>query len=266
MAELADSGLSGQRVLVTRSRSQASSLVALLAARGARPIELPTIEIREPIDLAPLDAAIDAIGSYDWIMFTSANAVRAVSERLIAKSRTAADLGTARLGAVGRSTESALIELGLSVELCPPSYLAESLVAELRRYDLRGARILLPQANEARDVLARGLTDLGATVDRVVAYRTIEPSARSDGRRLFLDGQVDVITLTSSSTARNLLQAIGDDALDLIGGAVVASIGPVTSAAARGLGLRVAVEAEEHTVAGLVDALDAYLGGIAHDR
>jgi uroporphyrinogen III methyltransferase / synthase len=254
-------GLVGKRVLVTRSRQQASALVALLAERGARPIELPTIEVREPTNLLPLDAAIAAIETYNWVIFTSTNGVRAFADRIAEQGRTPAILRGIRIGAVGSATAFALSELGLTTDLCPRSFVAESVVADLRQFDLRGSRVLLPQAQNARDVLAVGLTEQGATVDRVAAYRTVGTGDGERARRLFADREIDIVTLTSSSIARNLVGAIGNNALELIGSAIVASIGPITSQTARELGLTVSIEAQEHTIPGLVRALETRVGG-----
>jgi uroporphyrinogen III methyltransferase/synthase len=264
MASTQTIGLAGKRVLVTRSRQQASALAAMLAERGAVPIEMPTIEIREPTDPTPLDDAIAKIEIYDWVIFTSTNGVRAFADRSVTHGGPAAVLRMARTGAVGSSTASLLSELGVAVALCPRSYQAEAVVAEMLQFNLRGVRVLLPQAQEAREVLAAGLTKQGATVDRVAAYRTVDASNGETARRLFATRDLDIVTLTSSSTARNLLGAIGNDALELIGGTIVASIGPITSQTARELGLTVSVEAQIHTIPGLVSALESYLGGAAN--
>ena len=255
-----NSALAGKRVLVTRAREQASGLVALLALRGALPVELPTIRFLEPLDLAPVDAAIAEIESYDWVIFTSANGVRAFVDRMSHRGRSPASLKAVRLGAIGPATASELAERGLTADVCPASYVAEELVAELRRHDLRGARVLLPQAQDARDVLARGLEAQGALVDSVAAYRTEATDNGELACQLFADRAVDVVTLTSSSTARNLVGFLGNDAVKVMAGSTIASIGPITSQTARDLGLTVAVEAREHTIQGLVTALESYLG------
>lgn len=235
----------------------------MLTARGALPVELPTIRFLAPLDLGPLDASIAAIESYDWIIFTSTNGVRAFTERLAEQGRAASVLGIANLVAIGPSTSSALRDLGLSVDVCPSNSVAEAVLEELRRYDLKGARVLLPQAQDARDVLAIGLVQQGALVQRVPTYRTVHTDNGEVARRLFLTNNVDIVTLTSSSTVKNLFEIIGSDALELIGDTTVASIGPITSRTARELGLVVSVEAREHTIDGLVRALESYLGGEA---
>jgi len=260
---LPGSRLAEKRVLVTRARRQASGLVAMLAERGARPVELPTIQYVEPLDPAPIDAAIAAMASFDWVIFTSANAVQALVCRLLYRGTSPECLRGVHLGAVGPATASALTDLGLTVDVCPPTYVAEALVAEFRKLDLRGSSVLLPQAQDARDVLRRGLEDQGAIVHAVTAYRVAKTQNGELARRLFANRAVDIVTLTSSSTARNLVELLGCDAMRVLATTTIASIGPITSQTARELGLTVAVEAREHTIQGLVTALESFLGGEA---
>jgi uroporphyrinogen-III synthase len=216
-------------------------------------IEMPAIRL-EPLDPGPLDRALAMAPEYDWMIFTSQNAVEVVWSAMRARGLDARTLGGVRVAAIGRATADALLHRGVAADVVPQRFVAESLVEALAtRDDVGGRRVLLPRAADARDVLPDGLRALGARVDVVAIYRTVmdgEGAARVAAR--LTAGDVDLVTLTSSSTARYFVDAVGADAA---GAAPVASIGPVTSAAARALGLRVAVEAEESTIAGLIAAL-----------
>jgi uroporphyrinogen III methyltransferase/synthase len=245
--------LAGQRIVVTRARTQASSLSARLRELGAEVIEMPAIRI-EPLDPMPLHRAVDRIREYDWVMFTSQNAVELVWCTMRARGLDARSVGHARIAAIGRATADALLACGLAADVIPERFVAESLVEALgRRDDVKGRRVLLPRAADARDVLPEGLRALGAHVDVIPIYRTVldgEGAARVAER--LRAGDIDLVTLSSSSTARFFVDAVGVEAARV---APAASIGPVTSAAARALGLRVAVESEQSTIPALVDAI-----------
>jgi uroporphyrinogen III methyltransferase/synthase len=230
--------LFGRRVVVTRARAQASSLVEKLRALGAETIELPTIEIAGE----PLDGLVPA--SYDWVAFTSVNAV----ERVLAGLRDARAFGSAQVAAVGPGTAAALAARGIVADLVPASAVAEALV---EAFPAGAGRVLLPQAAAARPVLADGLRAKGWTVDVVEAYRTIP--ARPSDDALAAAAKADAIAFTSSSTVTSWL-ALGAPLPP-----VVACIGPVTAATAAEHGVPVTVVATEHTVDGLVDALVAAL-------
>jgi uroporphyrinogen III methyltransferase/synthase len=236
--------LFGKRVVVTRTREQASSLSARLRDLGAEPVEVPTIRIEPPADGgAGLRAAVDrlAAGAYDWVVFTSPNGVDRTFD-LLPDAR----LVRARVAAIGPGTAAALAERRVVPDLVPARYVAEGLLEEL---PAGPGRVLLARAAVARDVLPDGLRASGWEVDVAEAYRTVaadlDPAAR-DG----LAG-ADAITFTSSSTVQRFVELAGRDAVP----PVVACIGPVTAATARELGLDVTVEAAEHTIDGLVAAL-----------
>jgi len=245
--------LAGRRIVVTRARSQAGELVRALEALGAQVIEFPTIEIRPAPDYAPLDSAIARIGSYDWLIFTSANGVSFFLERL-AQTGVNAALIRASVCAIGPATKRAAERAGFPVSLVPEEYVAESLVAAFEGQDLGGKRILLPRAAVARDVVPAELASRGACVDVVEAYRTVVPeNAAALARRIFaLGSKPDWITFTSSSTVNHFVQAAGTAALENV---KVASIGPVTSETARRHGIAVTVEAATYSIAGLVEAI-----------
>ncbi|HVN07060.1 MAG TPA: uroporphyrinogen-III C-methyltransferase [Bryobacteraceae bacterium] len=238
--------LFGRRIVVTRAREQAGTLSAKLRALGAEAIEFPTIEIQPAADYGPLDRAVADLASYDWLIFTSANGVRFFLDRL---DRSSTDLRAlrARICAIGPATRAAIEGLHLRVDLMGAEYVAEGLLAAFAAHDLAGRRILLPRAAVARDLVPVELARRGAQVDVVEAYRTGVPSAAFDPA-----WRPDWITFTSSSTVQNFVVMAGADA---IRGVKVASIGPVTSATARKLGIDVAVEAAVFTVDGLVEAI-----------
>jgi uroporphyrinogen III methyltransferase/synthase len=239
--------------VVTRARRQAEALSAKLRALGAEVIELPTIEIQPALDYGPLDRAIANLSSYQWVIFTSVNGVRFFLERL---DRSAVDLRAlgARICAIGPATRAAIEALHLKVDVMGPEYVAESLLEALAAYDLRDQRILLPRAAVARDLVPVELARRGALVDVVEAYRTSPPEGAAAAAAEILEAadRPHWITFTSSSTVHNFLAVAGTSALD---GVRVASIGPVTSATARELGIQVAVEAPVFTVDGLVQAI-----------
>jgi uroporphyrinogen III methyltransferase/synthase len=247
--------LFGQRVLVTRTREQASALSDRLRALGADAVELPTIRIVAPEDWRPLDRAIADLSSFDGIVFTSTNGVRYFWERLAVAGLDARALAGVRLAAIGPATAAALQSHGLSPDYVPGRYVAEAVAAGLGQVE--GQRILLPRADIARPALAALLGDRGADVVKVVAYRTERPEIEA-GKLETLLHSVTVATFTSSSTVRNLAELARDSDLDLpaaLQGAIVACIGPITAQTAREAGLTVHVVAVEYTVGGLVDAL-----------
>ena len=240
--------LTGQHIVVTRAREQAGALSAKLRALGAQVTEFPTIEVRPPSDYGPLDQAIARLGSYDWIIFTSANGVRFFFGRGVKPEQV-----RARVCAIGPATRKALEEVQLAVDLMPEEYVAESLVAAFAGIDLAGKKILLPRAAVARDVVPVELARRGAEIDVVEAYRTAIPDeAPALAKEIFGAAKPDWITFTSSSTVANFVTAVGASALE---GVRVASIGPVTTATATAHGIAVTVEADPYTVDGLVQAI-----------
>ncbi|MSQ12332.1 MAG: uroporphyrinogen-III C-methyltransferase [Dehalococcoidia bacterium] len=253
--------LFGKRVLVTRTRQQAGVLSELLTAEGAMPLELPTIELVPAEDLAPLDTALVRLSSYQWVVFTSANAAGLLFQRLAAQGKDARAFGAARVCAIGPGTAATLQQYGILVDFMPGEYVAEKLLEGLASRVKAGDRVLLPRAAGGREVLPHGLHLLGAHVEEIPIYEARTPSlARERARRLFCDG-LDIVTFTSSSTVRNLLDLLDGDT-GLLNGVLVASIGPVTSATAREAGLRVDVEAAMHTVPGLARALVEHMTAV----
>ncbi len=254
--------LFGKRVLVTRSREQASALSSLLREQGAEPVEVPVLEIVPPGSYDEMDAAIARLSGYDWVVFTSANGVRLFLDRLQALGRDVRALGSARLAAIGPATADELRRCRLKVDLVPAEYVAESVARELIALGVQGKRVLLPRAEMARELLADELEKAGASVDRVVSYRTVPAGEISGVRGQLEAGEIDVVTFASSSTVSFLAQGLGkEDTASLLSRTLVACIGPITADTARGLGIRVDVVAKQYTVAGLVDAITEAMGG-----
>lgn len=257
-----EGGLAGKVVLVTRAREQASGLSALLRSFGADVLEFPAIRIAPAADYQDLDAALADLATYRWACFTSVNAVAAVDERLRAIGGEWSGFAGTRVAAIGPATALALQELAVRVEYVPRRFLAAEIAAGLP--DAEGARILLARADIADSRLVEGLQARGAQVDQLVAYRTLlGDEDAADLRERLVAGTIDVVTFASSSTVRNLCQSLGPDARALLGGTLVACIGPVTAGTARELGIEPAVVAEEHTIPGLVAAIREHLGTAA---
>ncbi|MBC8281686.1 MAG: uroporphyrinogen-III synthase, partial [Chloroflexi bacterium] len=257
--------LFGKRVLNTRSRSQASRLQTLLEQAGANPLELPTIEIGPLADHTDLDVTLERLADYDWVIFASANAVESVFNRLESQGKDARALAGAVIGAIGPATAQALASRGIKADFVPTRSISEEILKEFSERDWKGVSVLLPAADIGRDELEKGLAAMGAKVNRLAAYRNVPVEGTGDlAKQAFVDG-VDVVTFTSSSTVRNLVDMLDGDRKALEN-SFIACIGPITAATARELGLRVDLEATEHTVEGLVDALTKHfsVGEVSH--
>jgi len=252
--------LLGRRIVVTRAAEQAADLVARLEAFGAEAIAAPTIELEDVTPAVALDAALGALESFDWIVFTSARGVAVFFARLYASGGDVRRLGQARLAAIGSATAEALAGRGLRVDLMPPTFRGEALADALAPH-VGGRRVLLPRAEGAREVLARMLARAGADVTDVPTYRAKPVAGLPDRVHVLLAADaIDAITFTSPSTVR-AFHALLDGGARATGGARIACIGPVTADAARGLGWRVEMEAREYTSEGLTQALIDYFSG-----
>lgn len=254
--------LAGKRILVGRSRHQASALSEFFKNLGASVIEIPFIEIRPPRSYEPLDTALKRITEYDWLILTSVNGVEALAARLDHLKIPIGQLSHLHVAAIGPATREAAEQLGLKVALIPEKYVAESVVEALRG-KVEGKRVLLARAKVARDVIPQQLRRLGAEVDVVDAYETVLPDSSKGRLRSVLRNAKErphVITFTSSSTVRNFIELLGGREqvakMDL-SEIEFASIGPITSATLREYSLPVHVEATEFTIAGLVRAIVA---------
>jgi uroporphyrinogen-III synthase len=256
--------LGGVRVLVGRPRHQAGALSLQLRKRGAEVLEIPFIEICAPRSFKPLDAALKALASYDWLILTSVNGVDAMWDRLTKRRLTKRSLKHLKITAIGPATKKAIEKRGLKVHIVPDEYVAESVVKSLRK-KVEGKRVLLVRAKVARDVIPRELRKAGAIVDVFEAYETVVPASSGTRLRAALKNpkqRPDVITFTSSSTVKNFVALLGANGRPRqrkrprqLEGVTLASIGPVTSSTLRQTKLGVDVEAREYTIPGLVEAI-----------
>jgi len=252
--------LFGKRILVTRSREQASDLSERLRELGAMPIEFPTIEVIPPESWTDVDHCADQMAMYDWIIFTSVNGVKFFLERLFTLGGDARDLKGPRICAIGPKTAEALEALKIRVDFVPAEYRAEAILSGLKRENLKGKRILIPRAQLARDVLPEELRKAGALVDVAEAYRTLQPKEEAEEIiDLLRKGFISAITFTSSSTVNNFVEMVGrEEARELTAGVPVASIGPITAEKARRLGIETKVMPKKFTIPALVEALVDY--------
>jgi uroporphyrinogen III methyltransferase/synthase len=250
--------LAGRRIVVTRAREQAGDLVRALEAHGADIVLAPVIRIEPLQNLDALRAALGGLSAFRWVVFTSQNAVQIVFDRLPAWGLTPRVFAPAAVAAIGTATAAALAERGVSPALVPDEFVGEALAAALAAHGggaLTGSRVLIPSAQDAREALAAGLRAHGAEPVVIPVYRTVP--APADGRALAAElasGRIDAVTFTSSSTVRYFADLVGRD-VARSSRFVAAAIGPITAGTARELGLGDVVEAEPHTVPGLVAAL-----------
>ncbi len=256
-----DRPLFGRRVVVTRPREDAPDLVDRLAALGAEAVEAPMIRIAPPEDWAPLDGAVDDVGTYDWVVFTSVNAVDHFMQRLYRGSGDVRNLKGVRLCAVGPSTRDRLLRYAVKIDLVPTDFRAEGVIDALSRITpLSDTRFLLPRADVGRERLAEALREAGAVVTDVVTYRILpaepDPEHDPDVYRMLLDRQIDVVTFTSAASIRNFAHTFGlEQTADLLQQTVVAVCGPVTAEAAARLDIPVSIMPSEYTVGALVQAI-----------
>jgi uroporphyrinogen III methyltransferase / synthase len=252
--------LLGKRIVVTRARAQASDLVQTLSDLGAECIECPTIHVVEPDSWQPLDDAISRIKNYQWLIFTSVNGVQFFFDRLFGRGLDARALGHLKTAAIGPSTAKRLLDYGISTDILPETYQAESVVDAFADVPLKGRKVLLPRAKEARVVLPEELRRMGAEVDEIVAYQTLQAT---DGQSDLLDAlrlrNIDMVTFTSSSTVRNFKALLPEpEVQDLVRGVTIACIGPITADTAESLGFKTDLVADEFTIDGLTNAISRY--------
>lgn len=250
--------LNGRRIVVTRAREQAGDLVRALETQGAEAVLAPVIRIQPLENLGPLRAALTGLSAYRWVVFTSQNAVQIVLDRMVAWGLTPRVFSSTWIAAIGSATADMLKQRGLIPALVPEEFVAEALVDALdQRSDglLAGSRVLIPSAEDTREVLAAGLKQRGAKVENIPVYRTVPVQGHlQDLVDSIIDKQIDAVTFTSSSTVRAFVDLVGSETATS-GRFVAATIGPITASTARELGLRDIIEAEPHTVAGLVESL-----------
>jgi uroporphyrinogen III methyltransferase / synthase len=252
--------LFGKRILVPRPADQARATARSIRDRAAEPIVFPVIELVDPPDPARLLQAARALGSYDWVLFTSANGVERFYRALDETGQDARAFAAAKIGVIGPKTASALALRGIRPDVVADEHVGEGLARAISKHG--GARrVLIPRALEAREALPEMLRAAGAEVDVVPAYETrpISPERAEDLRALFSGGGVDIVLFTSSSTVTSLLGALGARARELLTRVTVASIGPITGRTLADAGLRADVMAKRYTLDGLLDALEQQL-------
>ncbi|MDN5345064.1 MAG: uroporphyrinogen methyltransferase / synthase [Clostridia bacterium] len=258
LAWLEDKPLFSRRIVVTRPQGRAANIARRLTELGAEVLAFPAITLKPPADWAPLDAALDTVQEYDWLIFTSASAVHYFCWRLQARRRDIRTLTGIKIAAIGPATARALEERGLFPAWQPDEYVAEALAAGLGP-SLQGQRVLLPRADIARPFLAEDLRRRGAEVKEVTVYRTVSGAGEvAPLQQLLAAGRVTAVTFTSSSTVRSLLAALGGGALTLLQRVDIFCIGPITAATAREAGLTVTATAGEYTEEGLIQVILDY--------
>jgi len=251
--------LFGRRIVVTRARAQASDLSRTLREKGAEVIELPTIKIQPIKNAKPLDQEIRRLNLYDWLIFTSVNGVEHFFNRLHACRQDVRALANVKLCAIGPATKEALEQRGLRVDVMPKEFVAEAIVKKLKKStQLKGKKILVPRAKEARDLLIKELQKSGAQVKEVAVYETIIDRENKDGLlKSFREAAPDIVTFTSSSTAKNFVDLVGKKSFKTIfSKSKFVSIGPITSKTAKGLGIKIAAQAKQYTIPGLLQAIE----------
>jgi uroporphyrinogen III methyltransferase/synthase len=263
--------LFGRRILVTRPREDAAELTELLESLGAQAIEAPMIRILPPEDDAPLVEATRQAGTFDWIVFSSGNAVEAFMSRLLDSPSDVRALHGVKLCAVGPATAERLARYSLKVDLMPAEYHAEAVAQDIVKSGVKGVKVLLPRADIGREVIASELRRHGAEVTEVVAYRTaaadLEREGEPDIYRMLLEKRIDVVTFTSASAVRNFIKVLGaEPAADLLRATVVASIGPVTAAAAAQCDIKTTIMPDRYTVPALAAAIVEHFRHESHSH
>jgi len=245
--------LFGKRIVVTRATQQAHALTDRLRELGADVLEMPATQVAR-LDLAPLRAAIRDLSRYQWLILTSQNAVSIFWEQLLGEGKDARALAGLKIAAVGPATAGGLLEHGIAVDVIPNRFVAEGLLEKLRdRDDIADKRVLYVTAEGARDVLPRGLEEMGAQVDVLESYRSIvDGQGAARLTRAIEGGTVDLVTFTSGSAVRGYVDAVGEELATRV---PAASIGEQTSAAVRDAGIELKIEAKEATIEGLVAAV-----------
>jgi len=259
--------LFGKKVLVTRAKEQAQEFDDLLRQYGAEPVEFPTIEIVPPTDWKPLDRAIAKLADYDWLLFTSVNGVDFFMKRLFEKGGDLRTLKKTKVVAIGPKTAEAVRKYGIVPDLVPKYFQAEAVLEGLAGVRMKGKRVLLPRAKEAREILPTELKKRGAKVDVVTAYRTVAPKGRREELKSMLERkELAVITFTSSSTVKNFMALCKRQPIKKwLDGVKIACIGPITADTARELGLQIDIQPKDFTVAALAKEIAEGFGDLKNE-
>jgi uroporphyrinogen III methyltransferase/synthase len=257
--------LFSKRLVVTRTREQASELVNLLENYGAECLEYPTIALQPVESYEVLDKALSEIETYDWLLFTSINAVEYFFNRLFEQDMDVRSLKGPQIAAVGRVTAEALAAKGIRVDLLPEKFTGEGLAESLAAQGAEGLKVLIPRALQAREILPETLQDAGAIVTIAPVYQNVLPgssageSLREDLKQSLADKSIDMVTFTSSSTVKNFVSLLNlggpGELAQLMEGIGVAVIGPITAKTAKKYGLQVHVQPEEYTIPEMVKSI-----------
>jgi uroporphyrinogen III methyltransferase/synthase len=255
-----------KRIMVTRTREQASDLVAGLEENGANCLEYSTINIKPVASYEALDEELERLKEYHWILFTSLNGVKYFFERLYSKGMDARDLKGPDIAAVGKSTADLLLKYGVNADLIPSTFTGEGLAESLLDQGVEGRNILIPRALQGREILPETLRGAGAQVTITPVYQNCRVEGDKETLRTeFEEGKVDMITFTSSSTVRNFLSMIDaetqDELQSILAGVKIAAIGPITAKTVTDNGLEVDVQPEEYTISDMVTSVVDYYSG-----
>jgi uroporphyrinogen III methyltransferase/synthase len=247
--------LSGKSVLITRAKDQSSTFAKWLKKFGAEVIEFPTIEIVPPSNWKKVDQALDKLSQFHWIIFTSANGVKFFFERVREKKKRFPSL--LRVCAIGPATAKALKKRGIRIDFIPKEFIAESILKGFEKKNIKGKRIIIARAKKARDVLPKELRNMGAEVEVVETYQTINPKGGKTRLKNILKNQrIDVIAFTSSSTVNHFIKMLkGENIKRLLKNIFIACIGPITAKTAKDLGLQVHIQPDEFTIPSLTHAI-----------
>jgi uroporphyrinogen III methyltransferase/synthase len=255
--------LFGRKMVVTRTREQASDLVAKLEENGADCLEFPTLHMEPAADYIILDQALEEINRYQWLLFTSLNAITWFFKHLWEKGMDARNLGGPKIGVVGTATAKKLLKYGLKADLIPEVFTGEGLAEALIQTGVEQGKILIPRALKAREILPEMLNKAGAEVTVAPVYQNVPPQGRKDELRDRLEeGTIDLVTFTSSSTVDNFLTMVDADSDDelhrLLDPVTIAVIGPITADTVKKHGLKVDIQPEQYTIADMVDSIVAH--------
>lgn len=258
--------LFGKKIVVTRTREQASEVVAGLEEYGANCVECSTINIKPVDSYEVLDGEIERLKEYHWVLFTSLNGVKYFFDRLYEKGMDARDLKGPDVAAIGKATADLLLSYGINADLIPNTFTGEGLASSLLDLGVEGRNILIPRALHGREILPETLRGAGAQVTVAPVYQNCPAEGDQEAvRKILLDDGVDMVTFTSSSTVRNFLSMVGaaneDELKDMLRDVKIAAIGPITAKTVTDNGLEVDVQPEEHTISELIRAVVEYYGG-----
>jgi len=258
--------LFGKKIVVTRTREQASTLMVGLEENGANCMECSTIDIQPVDSYKVLDGELERLKEYHWILFSSLNGVTYFFERLFSKGMDARDLNGPDIAAVGKSTADLLHQYGINADLIPSEFTSEGLAESLLDLGVEGRNILIPRAEKGREILPETLRGAGAQVTIAPVYKNLAPVGRKEELRQELEaGLIEMVTFTSSSTVRNFLTMVDAESEEklkqLLSGVKIAAIGPITAKTVTDNGLEVHVQPEEHTIPEMIEAIVKYYVG-----